>query len=287
MPCRTVKEFFWRWPLLNQLSDMAERHYYRILPMADDHGCFESTPEVVCGLAYPLKRQIKPQDVKKWQDEMERVGVLRRWQADGREFALLLDFARQNSVRHLVKRKTPEPPADLLTPVIPPAPLSSSGPLAESGTSPSTIETKSPPLVPPPPPAKKPPTRRSPLTLEDKLARAVSELQPEYPELPVAELAKDCAQWWRDKKQDMRNPKAALRTWLSNARKRQVSSSRQPSSGIQQQLPVVYHDSDQYFSEKAQADQARAEQLGAFADVEASGSPPTSLPSSSDKETSS
>ncbi len=115
MPSRFIKESIWTSPNLARLSPRAELHFYRLLPLPDDFGCFESTPNVVRGRCYPLNEGIRPTDIQKWQDEMEQNDLIYRWQVSGREFAIFPTWKRHQYIRGTPhKRKTPEPPQSIM-----------------------------------------------------------------------------------------------------------------------------------------------------------------------------
>ena len=121
MANRIIKDSIWTSSNFNQLSVYAERHFYRILMLADDYGCFEATPAVVVGRCYPLQaRQISAKKVQDWQNELGRCGLIGYWSEDGRDFGVFLNFDKHNAKyavtddgkptrRH---RKTPPPPED-------------------------------------------------------------------------------------------------------------------------------------------------------------------------------
>ena len=111
MPNRTIKESVWTSPTLASLSPGALLHFFLLLPAADDHGCLESSSIVVKGRCYPRRPTISEAQITKWQDELERVGLIRRWNVDGREFAIFLTFSKHQRVRSLHQRKTPPPPS--------------------------------------------------------------------------------------------------------------------------------------------------------------------------------
>ena len=78
MPNRIIKDAIWTSPNFNELSVQAERHFYRVLMLADDYGCFESTPAVVRGICYPLQESIRRADIEKWQQELSDKGILQK-----------------------------------------------------------------------------------------------------------------------------------------------------------------------------------------------------------------
>ncbi len=114
MATRFIKDTIWTSPNLNQLSDMAERHFYRLLPLPDDHGCCEVTPAVVKGRCYPLKGKVTVENIQKWTQELAEADIIRVWEDKGRLFAWFPTWAEHQRVRSLNKRKTPEPPTSVV-----------------------------------------------------------------------------------------------------------------------------------------------------------------------------
>ena len=110
MPNRVIKESLWTSPNLNKLSDLAERHFYRILCLPDDFGCCELTPLVVKGRCYPLKEKITTKQIEGWNRELEAEDILRIWNDNGRYYAYFPTFNIHQRVRSKHLRKTPEPP---------------------------------------------------------------------------------------------------------------------------------------------------------------------------------
>lgn len=110
MPNRYIKESIWTSPNLNKCSDLAERHFYRLLLATDDWGCFEITPPVVKGRCYPLKKNVAEKDIEIWNHELEENSVLRSWvEPDARLYAKFESFEQHNEFeRH--EPKTPCPP---------------------------------------------------------------------------------------------------------------------------------------------------------------------------------
>lgn len=108
---RFIKDSIWTSPNLNSLSDMAERHFYRLLPLPDDHGCCELTSAVVKGRCYPLKDKVSVKMITEWTEELREADIIRTWEDKGRLFAYFPTWAEHQRIRSLNKRKTPEPPS--------------------------------------------------------------------------------------------------------------------------------------------------------------------------------
>lgn len=135
MPNRIIKESILTSSTMASLSAEAERHFYRLLLLADDYGCLESTDRVVWGKCYAVHEGVDPSDVRRWTDELETAGVISQWRDDGRVFARFRTFDKHNSAycvtdngkrtRH--RRKTPRPPDDLFVEVGPKHPPQDNG----------------------------------------------------------------------------------------------------------------------------------------------------------------
>jgi len=114
MATRFIKDSIWTSPNLNKLSDQAERHFYRLLPLPDDHGCCEVTSAVIKGRCYPLKEKITVKMISEWTTELAHFDIIRIWEDKGRLFAWFPTWAEHQRIRSLNKRKTPEPPSDVV-----------------------------------------------------------------------------------------------------------------------------------------------------------------------------
>lgn len=114
MPNRIIKETIWTSPNLNRLSWEAERHFYRLMPCPDDHGCCECTPEVIKGKCYPRQSTVTAELIEQWQKELEQQELILTWNNGERQFAIFPTFARHQRLRSLHNRKTPVPPNSIV-----------------------------------------------------------------------------------------------------------------------------------------------------------------------------
>ena len=122
MPNRIIKESILTSPTMNKLSVYAERHFYRLLLLVDDYGCFESHSMIIRGKCYPLNN-VSVSQIKRWQDELIRNNIIRTWMDNEREYSIFVKFDEHNSkycvtdkgknTRH--RRRTPEPPLAILS----------------------------------------------------------------------------------------------------------------------------------------------------------------------------
>jgi hypothetical protein len=114
MPNRIIKESIWTSPNLNHLSWEAERHFYRIMPCPDDHGCCECSPAVIKGKCYPLQDNVTAKHIEQWQTELEKEKLIFRWINGSRQYAIFPTFSEHQRIRSLHNRKTPEPPKSIV-----------------------------------------------------------------------------------------------------------------------------------------------------------------------------
>ena len=115
MPNRIIRESIWTSPNFNDLSAEAERHFYRTLLLADDFGCYESSPQAVKGRCYPLKESISPRDIALWQQELTDNDLILTWDSNHRKYSVFIRFPSHNYLRSLHRRKTPPPPDNIIS----------------------------------------------------------------------------------------------------------------------------------------------------------------------------
>jgi len=114
MPNRIIRESIWTSPNFNDLSAEAERHFYRTLLLADDFGCYESSPQAVKGRCYPLKESISTRDIDLWQQELINNDLILTWDSNSRKYSVFMRFPTHNYLRSLHRRKTPPPPDHII-----------------------------------------------------------------------------------------------------------------------------------------------------------------------------
>ena len=112
MPNRIIKESIWTSPNLNKCSLPAQGFFLRLLPLPDDHGCFDARPQVLKGRLYPLL-DVKPGQIEKWLQELASQGLVRLWENNCVSYGYLLTWDKHQRIRSLHTRKTPEPPQEI------------------------------------------------------------------------------------------------------------------------------------------------------------------------------
>lgn len=110
MPSRIIRESALTSRTLNQLSDAAERMFWRLTLVADDHGRFDADPSVLLAKCFPLKvAAIRPVRIEKLRAELVAAGAIDLYEVDGRllgHFPKWFDHQRSRPS----KSKFPEPP---------------------------------------------------------------------------------------------------------------------------------------------------------------------------------
>lgn len=111
MPSRIIRDSARTSPTLDQLSDGAERLFWRLTTVADDKGRFEADPRLLLASCFPLKVEVlKVATVADWFAELVGVGLVQVYEVAGRLYAAFLTWAKYQRVRKYGS-KFPEPPA--------------------------------------------------------------------------------------------------------------------------------------------------------------------------------
>lgn len=114
MPDRVIKASVRTSPNFNQLDDAAEILFYRSLTLADDHGCFEASPDTLRGQLFPKK--LKQWPLKKIINSLVSLAnnqLIILWTKEARLYGKFVTFSSHQRVRSLHNRKTPKPPTRL------------------------------------------------------------------------------------------------------------------------------------------------------------------------------
>ena len=111
MPNRIIKESVCTSEDVASLSPMAEILFYHLIVNVDDYGCYYGNESIVKSNCFPLKSDdIKCDQVKSWLDELDSVGLIRKYIGpDGRKYLQFTKWEKHQQIR-AKKRKFPEPP---------------------------------------------------------------------------------------------------------------------------------------------------------------------------------
>jgi hypothetical protein len=84
------------------ISAEGERLFIRLLTKADDYGRFHADPRLVCAACFPLEQGIEPKHAAKWLDELEKRGLIVRYDAEGKHCLAVINYG-QRLRNHRVK----------------------------------------------------------------------------------------------------------------------------------------------------------------------------------------
>lgn len=111
MPNRIIKESACTSDTLAEISAEAERLWWRLVVQADDYGCFDGRPNVILGKCLTaFIGRFRDDDVSCWLEEMESVGLIRRYEVDGRPYIHLAKWSEHQRPARAKEPKYPLPP---------------------------------------------------------------------------------------------------------------------------------------------------------------------------------
>lgn len=112
MPNRIIRESCRTSATLYLLSHGAERMFWRLTTIADDHGRFEADVRVLMAQCFPLwAGRIKVSEIAKWYAEMEKAGLVQSYLVNGKAYGHFLTWETHQYVR-AKKSKHPAPTSD-------------------------------------------------------------------------------------------------------------------------------------------------------------------------------
>lgn len=120
---RILKDSIWDSSTLAGLPDFIEDQFPRWLLLADDWGCFCADAETVKGKVYPKRPKVTAKTVEEIRLAFYQAGLLFCWQEGERVWGFWTNFGSHNyltsvddeGTRLKLRRRTPEPPRELLT----------------------------------------------------------------------------------------------------------------------------------------------------------------------------
>lgn len=95
---------------LAKTSGDEERCYWRLQTHCDDEGRAEDHPRLIWAALFPLNEDVGPQDVDKWLQGLHDLGLICRYEVDGRRYLCVVGWAEKQSPRHPSPSKFPAPP---------------------------------------------------------------------------------------------------------------------------------------------------------------------------------
>lgn len=112
MPNRGLKESITSSDTLARLTAEEERHFYRLLVQADDFGRFDARPYVMRADGYKaMLDKVSEADVVDWTAALERVDLIRLYEAGGRPYGVFTTWDKHQR-RRAERSRYPDPPSD-------------------------------------------------------------------------------------------------------------------------------------------------------------------------------
>lgn len=110
MPNRIIHEKACSSRTLDQLSDFAERLFWRLTVKADDYGRFDFDPRWIMGQCFPLQiGRLAVEALEAGLAELIDADLIRSYEVDGRVYAYFTKWKRYQRERNS-KPKYPDPP---------------------------------------------------------------------------------------------------------------------------------------------------------------------------------
>lgn len=98
MPNRILKETICTSPEIQELTPEEEMFFCRLIVKCDDYGRFDARPKIIRGMVLPL-RDASEADILRWLDKLEKVGLIKRYIADGLPYLQLVTWHKHQKVR--------------------------------------------------------------------------------------------------------------------------------------------------------------------------------------------
>jgi hypothetical protein len=95
---------------LAALTGDAERCWWRLQCACDDDGRVEDDPEVLASLLFQVMRSVTEEQVDGWLAEMADLGLIVRYEVDGRACLAVVDWHDKQKPRRPQSSSLPEPP---------------------------------------------------------------------------------------------------------------------------------------------------------------------------------
>jgi hypothetical protein len=109
MPDRIIRESATLSESLAKLSHLAERIFWRLTTVADDHGRFSGNLAIVRGRCLPLVQGISDQDLNAALLELQAVGAIQLYEVEGKRYLAFKSWKKHQRT-YEGKPKFPEPP---------------------------------------------------------------------------------------------------------------------------------------------------------------------------------
>lgn len=106
---RTIKPSFWADEGVAELSRDARLLTIGLISFADDEGRFLASTAAISGYCFPHD-DLPAAKVRRWLDEVERVGIVRLYSVNHREYGAFPNWAKHQRINRPTDSLLPEPP---------------------------------------------------------------------------------------------------------------------------------------------------------------------------------
>lgn len=108
MPDRIIRESACMSESLNELSDFAERFWWRLIVNCDDYGRYDARPKILKGRLFPLSESRTFTDMQRALTELASAGLIETYDVGGRPFLRVVKWDLHQRIR-AKRSKFPEP----------------------------------------------------------------------------------------------------------------------------------------------------------------------------------
>ena len=106
---RSIKPSFWSDESVAELSHSARLLTVGLISFADDEGRFLASTSAIGGYVFPHD-DVPTTRLRRWLDEIERVGVIRLYSVSRREYGAFPNWGKHQKISHPQPSILPAPP---------------------------------------------------------------------------------------------------------------------------------------------------------------------------------
>ena len=107
---RTLKPELWADENVGELRRDARLLFIGLVTMADDEGRLRATPSLILGHVFPYDDDVTPAKLTKWLAEIERTGVILRYESGGKPYIAFRHWRRHQRPNRASCSTMPPPP---------------------------------------------------------------------------------------------------------------------------------------------------------------------------------
>lgn len=107
---RSIKPEIWEDEALAEVSTSARLLFIGLITQADDEGRLPGRTRWIASKIYPYDEDISPQDIEGWIEELDRVGLIRYYEVEGKPYIWLCSFGKHQSIDKRWRKESQYPP---------------------------------------------------------------------------------------------------------------------------------------------------------------------------------